>query len=99
MAPKDVDKCVEMDLWLQQEESDPQVVTRRNPNMSFKIGDRVKLAVPNKNIFDKGYIAKFTDETFVISRVLYTEPMQYKVKTLTGNDVTGSWYAAELQKV
>jgi hypothetical protein len=36
----------------------------------FQFGDRVRKLI-NKNIFDKGFTQKFSDETYLISRAIY----------------------------
>ena len=99
IAPNEVNKTNEFQLWEKQEDLPPQKVTLRNVTKVFKIGDHVKISISNKNVFAKGYVANFSSETFIISRVLYTEPIQYKLKNFAGEEVTGSWYAAELQLV
>ena len=89
MKPENVDKDVEIELWLKQEGLLPQKVTQRNPNKVFKVGDWVKLAITNKNIFAKGYTPTFTSMTFVVNAVLCTDPIQYKVKSLLDGTKSG----------
>ena len=40
-----------------------------------------------------------TEEIFTISQVLDTNPVQYKVQDYRGDEIQGSFYGAELQKV
>ena len=98
MAPNDVTEDVEHELWLKQERKGPQKVTNREPKTRFVVGDEVRLS-KTKKVFAKGYLPNWTEEIFTISQVLDTEPMQYKVQDYRHNEIQGSFYAAELQKV
>jgi len=98
MAPKGVTEDVEHELWLKQEEKGPQRVTSRKPPAIFEVGDAVRLSKAKK-VFDKGYLPNWTEEIFTVSKVLNTVPMQYKVQDSRLEEIQGSFYAAELQKV
>ena len=98
MAPNDVNEDVEHELWLKQERKGPQKVTAREPSTRFNVGDEVRLSKA-KQVFTKGYLPNWTEEIFTISRVLETEPVQYKVTDYRHVEIQGSFYAAELQKV
>ena len=50
-------------------------------------------------MFEKGYLPNWTEEIFTISRVLGTIPIQYKVRDYRNEEIDGSFYGAELQKV
>ena len=63
----------------------------------FKFGDRVRIPV-KKRTFSKGYYANWTTEIFVISEVLKTSPVTYKLEDLNGEPIVGSFYTQELQK-
>jgi hypothetical protein len=63
----------------------------------FKAGDRVRIT-KYKNIFEKGYTAKWTKEIFVIEKVVQTSPLTYKIKDLSEEPILGSFYTEELQK-
>ena len=62
----------------------------------FKVGDKVRISA-YKGIFTKGYKANWTNEIFVIDKVLDTKPITYKIKDLKGEDITGCFYSQELQ--
>ena len=70
------------------------VATRK---ATFKIGDKVRLSVV-KNIFDKGYFRKWTEELFDIDGIRDTIPITYRVKALNGEKIKGSFYKQQLQK-
>ena len=45
----------------------------------FNIGDRVRISRKYKD-FRKGYLPNFTEEIFIISKVLKTNPITYKIR-------------------
>lgn len=63
----------------------------------FEIGDRVRIT-KKKKFFEKGYTPRWTREIFLISEIQYTNPVTYKIKDLTGEEIIGSFYERELQK-
>jgi hypothetical protein len=98
MAPNAVNEDVEHELWLRQEQRGPQKVTNREPASIFEVGDEVRLSKA-KRVFAKGYLPNWTEEIFTVSQVLNTVPVQYKVQDYRGDEIQGSFYGAELQKV
>jgi Integrase core domain len=65
---------------------------------AFHVGDLVRIT-REKYVFEKGYEKNWSTEVFVISKVLHTFPVRYKVKDLRHEDISGSFYKQELQKV
>lgn len=100
MTPISVNKNVEHELWLKQEETGPQQVSRvKERKTLLKVGDFVRLSKA-KHVFAKGYTPNWTEEIFTISKVINTsQPVQYKVQDDTLQEIQGSFYAAELQVV
>ena len=69
------------------------------PNKSkFLIGDRVRISKYKRKVFDKGYTPNWTEEIFVIDKVLPTKPVTYSIVDLMGEEIKGSFYEQELQK-
>ena len=65
----------------------------------LKEGDRVRISKVKKT-FEKGYLPNWTMELFTISRILHrTKPRTYKLKDDNGDELEGSFYLQELQKV
>ena len=64
----------------------------------FKVGDRVRIS-KYKNIFSKGYTPNLSEEVFVIKKVKNTVPWTYVIKDLNGEEITGTFYEKELQKM
>ena len=63
----------------------------------FSIGDNVRIT-KKKNIFDKVYTQKWTEEVFTISKIQLTIPVSYKIIDYNGEEIQGSFYVRELQK-
>ena len=63
----------------------------------FQVGDKVRITV-EKRMFAKGYTLNWTEEVFVIRKVLPTYPVTYKVKDLADEPITGSFYKQQLMK-
>jgi hypothetical protein len=65
----------------------------------LKIGDYVRLSYL-KHPFSRDYQEKWTEEVFVIRERFHKEGIAlYKVKDWDGEEVKGTWYEPELQKV
>ena len=63
----------------------------------FSIGDNVRIT-KKKNVFDKGYTQRWTEEVFKISKIQLTIPVTYKITDYNGEEIQGSFYEQELQK-
>lgn len=63
----------------------------------FKIGDRVRITKKRKS-FNKGYLPNFTNELFIISKVLKTNPITYKIRDMSNEEIIGSFYEPEMVK-
>jgi hypothetical protein len=64
----------------------------------FEEGDRVRLSQARQT-FSKGYMPSWTEELFTVSRVNITKPITYVLKDDAGEEVRGSFYKEEIQKV
>ena len=70
---------------------------RKRKFPKFKVGDQVRITVKKKS-FEKGFTPKWTEEVFVVKKVIYTKPVTYKLKDLMDDEVDGTFYEQELQK-
>ena len=68
-----------------------------NKDPKFKVGDHVRIS-KYKNIFAKGYMPNWSEEVFAIKNVKNTVPWTYVINDLIGEEITGTFYAKELQK-
>ena len=65
---------------------------------TFAIGNRVRISKYKRKVFDKGYTPNWTEEIFVIDKVLPTKPVKYSIVDTMGESIKGSFYEQELQK-
>lgn len=93
MAPVEVNVSNQEEVWNTLYSS--QVLPRKP---QFIEGDIVRIAQA-KQPFKKGYTPAWTEELFTISRVNKTTPITYRLKDYTGEELKGSFYSEELQKV
>ena len=66
--------------------------------VKFKIGDAVRL-VKTRGAFQRGYTPNWTREIFYITQILTTSPTTYRVMDYSKEELAGSFYHQELQKV
>lgn len=64
----------------------------------YKAGDHVRIS-EHRRTFQKSYEQNFTDEVFVVARVLHTNPVSYKLKDIYDEPLTSIFYNQELVKV
>ena len=73
-----------------------EIPNKKNPK--FKVGNHVRIS-KYKNIFAKGCTPNWSEEIFVINKIKNTVPWTYAVSDLNGEEITGSFYEKELQKI
>ena len=64
----------------------------------LKVGDLVRIN-KTKRTFDKGYLPNWTTELFKITAIVKSSPATYKVKDLADENIQGTFYAKELQRI
>ena len=64
----------------------------------FKVGDHVRIS-KYKNIFAKGYTPNSSEEIFVIKEIKNTVPRTYLINDLYGEEIIGTFYENDLQKI
>ena len=75
----------------------PENLEIRDINPKFSVGDEVRIS-KKKNIFEKGYTTRWTEEIFTIVEVKLTSPPTYKIADFNGEEIKGTFYEPELQK-
>ena len=66
---------------------------------NLRVGDFVRIT-KYRGAFKRGYTPNWTHELFVIkSKDIQTQPPTYKIKDQSGEEIEGSFYEEELQKV
>ena len=64
----------------------------------LNVGDNVMLSKVRRT-FKKGYLPGWTEEIFIVDRVLDSYVPSYKIKEYDGTPVKGTFYVEELQKI
>ena len=88
MKPIDLKDNTYIDFGKEVNDNDPK----------FKVGDHVRIS-KYKNIFAKGYTPNWSEEVFVIKKIKNTVPWIYVIDDLNGEEITGTFYEKELQKI
>ena len=94
MAPRDVTDKNEGAVW-------SKLYGKRLkqcPRPKLKVGDRVRLSKKHRP-FKKGYLPGWTEEVFVVQRVVPGPVVTYKLKEWDGTPLEGSFYEEDVQKV
>ena len=65
---------------------------------TFKVGHHVRIS-KYKNIFAKGYSLNWSEEIFMIKEIKNTVPWTYVINDLNGEEIIGTFYEKELQKI
>ena len=64
----------------------------------FKVGDHVRIS-KYKNIFAKDYTPNWSEEIFLIKEIKNTVPWTYVINDLNGEEIIGTFYEKQLQKI
>ena len=69
-----------------------------NNDPKFKVDNHVRIS-KYENIFAKGYTPNWSKEIFVIKKNKKTVAWTYVINDLNGEEITGTFYEKELQKI
>jgi len=94
MRPVDVNRVNESEILQLYRELENKIPRKK---AKFDIGDRVRITA-KKDVFANKYKQNWTSEIFVITQVLNTRPVTYKIADLNGEDIIGGFYEKELRK-
>ena len=72
--------------------------TVKPTSYKFNIGDTVRISMAARP-FRKGYLPSWTTELFTISARIPRQPVVYKLKDYDGEELVGTFYEQELQRV
>ena len=103
MAPEKVTKSKETNLWwkVYWPKKTPVIskVKRVRKPFKFKVGDRVRVSHV-RTLFSREYDEKWSGEIFIIAQRLLKEGLPiYKLKDYMDEEIKGSFYQSELQKI
>jgi hypothetical protein len=98
LAPDDVNKANEADVWAAiYLKKSPK--TKSKPVFQFNKGDLARVSF-TKRPFQRAYQEQYSTEVFkVTGRILKQGIPMYKLTDLKGDNITGLFYTAELQKI
>ena len=94
MPPQDVTWDNEEAVWKRLYAK--RLKSQKKPQL--KVGDRVRLNQIHRT-FAKGYLPGWTEEVFVVHRVIPGPVPTYKIREWDGTPVQGTFYEEDLQKV
>ena len=95
MKPNDVNLKNEFKLW---KRLYLPTLTKAYERPRLKVGDNVRISKLRRT-FSRGYEEGWSEEMFYIKKILKTLPVRYKLVDWLDEDLTGSFYREELQKV
>ena len=88
MKPIDVKDNTYIDFGKEVNDNDPK----------FKVGDHVRIS-KYKNLFAKSYTPNWSKEIFVIKEIKNTVPWTYVIDDLNDEEINGTFYEKESQKI
>lgn len=96
MTPNQVNDCNILEVYRNIRDSQRVPVKRRKPKL--KVGDYVRIT-KSKGIFAKGYHANWTTEPFKIKSIATRNPPVYYLADLADEEISGTFYEPEVQKI
>jgi hypothetical protein len=94
-APQDVTENNVLEIWRR---SYSNKISDISVTPKFKCNEHVRIS-REKEIFKKGFERKWSQEIFIVSRVLSRQPVMYEIKDQLGEQIQGRFYEKELQAV
>ena len=67
-------------------------------NTTYKVGDHVRIS-RLKGPFEKSYEESYSREIYIVNKILSTQPVQYKLKSLNNEVIKGRFYKQEMTSV
>jgi len=97
MAPRQVNKENELDVWLNLYGGMTEAALKATPaKPKFSVGNQVRIS-REKLVFEKGYKINWSEEIFRIKKVNKTIPITYRLEDLHKEEISGGFYEPELQ--
>lgn len=101
MAPSEVNEKNILQVYRNTRNSQklqPKVSRKVEKRAKLKVGDYVRIS-KSKTVFDKSYLPNYTEELFIVKSIVNRRPVVYYLKDLGEEEIEGTFYEAELQKV
>ena len=96
MPPNKVNYKNQEDVW--QMLYNQKDIDYYHPKPKFKLHDKVRIS-KYSSVFQKSYLPLWSSEVFTISKVHKTSPPVYSLKDYAMEELDGTWYEEELQKI
>lgn len=96
-APADVNETNILSIWEYMTKNTPVKIFNEK-RVKFKTGTFVRIANP-KLAFDKGYKEQWSNEIFLVDKVILSYPHTYRIRALDGEKIKGLFYEQELQEI
>lgn len=96
-APADVNECNVLKVWEFISKKHPKTIFNEN-KAKFDVGNYVRVSNP-KHVFEKGYEKQWSDEIFIIDKVILSHPHTYKISAIDGEKINSLFYENEIQEV
>lgn len=97
MTPNEVNDKNILQVYRNIRESQ-KLVPKKKLRVKLKVGDYVRIT-RSKNVFEKGYQCNWTEEVFRVKSVVKRTPIVYRLADLQNEDIEGTFYEQEIQKV
>jgi len=97
MAPRQVSKENEADVWLNLYNKMLMEDINHPANPKLKVNDLVLIS-REKLTFEKGYKQNWSEEIFRVKKVNNTNPVTYTLEDMNKEEITGTFLEPELQK-
>ena len=95
-SPNAINSMNEEEIWQKLYVNDDTIAHKVKPK--FLKGEYVRIS-KYATTFAKGYLPRWSDEIFQISRVQTTNPPVYSLQDEAGDELEGTFYGPELQRV
>ena len=96
--PINVTQKNEREVWHTLYADSEEDEKERPVNYKFEVGDQVRIS-KMKRRFENGYLPNFSKEIFTVSQQIPRHPPVYKLKDYDQEELSGTFYNEELQKV
>lgn len=96
MSPSQVNDCNILEVYRNIKDSQKVPAKKRKPKL--KIGDYVRIT-REKGIFEKGFSVSWTLEVFRVKSIAKRNPPVYYLADLAGEELSGTFYETEVQKI
>lgn len=97
IKPSEVNEFNVLDVWNKVNENKKISVFNPTPP-KYSVGTSVRISNP-KQIFDKGYEQTWSEEIFLVEKVILSYPHTYKLKDIHGEVLNSLFYEHEIQEI